>query len=126
MATTQWTHPGERRRHVTIQQQSMGSTTHLGFLSGSGGALTTVLTTWAKVTVKQVPTLATVQGDQPLTRALYILNIRYAPSTPILPGMHVTDGAITYVIQNVVDVDERHRELNLFCALVPTAAAPNQ
>lgn len=125
MSGTQWTPVGARRRHVTIAQQSTSSKTTLGFLAGAAG-ITTVLTTWAKVTVKQVTLLAAVQDDQPLTKALYILNIRYPPSIAILPGMHVTDGATTYIIQNVVDVEERHRELNLFCAFVPTAAAPNQ
>lgn len=121
---TKWTPVGDRRRKVVIQQQSTGTRTGMGFLPGTWS---TVLTTWAKVTVRAMSTFASPGAVQePITKAVYILNIRYAPSTPILNGMRVTDGTAYYLIQNVQDVDERHRELNLYCSQIPAPMAENQ
>lgn len=125
MATQTWTPAGERRRRVTIQQQSTASKTAMGFLTNTW---TDVLTTWAKVTARPVTTLATVGASQePITRNTYTLNIRYAPSIAILPGMRVVDGSgVYYLIQSIVDVQERHRELNLMCSQIPAPAAQEQ
>lgn len=120
----QWTQPGERRRKVTIQQQSASSKTAMGFLSNSWS---TVLTTWAKVTTRQMSTFAASGATlEPLAKAVYLLNIRYPPSTQITAGMRVQDGSATYQIQNVVDVNELHRELTLFCSQIPAPTAEEQ
>ena len=118
-----WTPLGARRRKVTIQTQSAGSRTGMGFLPGTWS---TVLTTWAKVTVRQLFSYATVSGQEPIGKAVFILNIRYPPSIRILIGMRVSDGAASYLIQNVQDVDELHREINLFCSEIPAPAAQEQ
>lgn len=129
MPATSWTDPGARRRQITIQQQSTTSKTALGFLTNTW---TDVLTTWAAVTPKQMVTFAaTAQvgvSAQPIVRNLYLVNIRYVPSTPILPGMRVieSDGGAVYLIQVVVDVEQRHREWNLTCAEIPAPAAQAQ
>lgn len=123
-STTSWTPAGERRRRVTIQQQNSASKTAMGFLTG---AWTDVLTTWAKVTPRTVTTLAQVGASQePIIKNTYAINIRYAPSISILPGMHVVDGSSVYLIQSVVDVQELHRELNLMCSQIPAPAAQEQ
>ena len=121
-----WTPPGARRRHITIQQQqtATGTRTGLGFLPGTWS---TVLTTWAKVTVRQVYSFAAAGPTQePIAKALYLLNIRYVPRVAILAGMRIQDGANYYLVQNVVDVDELHRELTLFCSQIPASTAEEQ
>jgi head-tail adaptor len=122
MATT-WTAPGERRRKVTIQRQSTGTRTGMGFLPG---AWADVLTTWAKVTVKNMTAFAAVIGGEPVSKNLFLLNIRFPPGIDILSGMRVADGTDFYRIQNVTDVDERHRELILTCSQIPDPAAETQ
>lgn len=120
---TNWTPSGARRRKVTIQKQSASPLTGMGFLAA---AWTNVLSTWASVTVRQQTSLVSVGASQePVIVGTYILNVRYVPSVPILRGMRVveSDGGAVYLIQQVQDVDERHRELNLFCSQVP---APTQ
>lgn len=131
-SATKWTPPGERRRRITIQQEAASSTTALGFLSG-GTSWAPVLTTWAKVTARMVtaPVGAVGASEQPILRALSLVNIRYAPGVAILPGMRVVESdpasnGATYLIQNVQDVEERHRELILFCSQVPATTAENQ
>lgn len=124
MAGTTWTPSAARRRKITIQSES-SSTTTLGFM-GAGGTWNAVATEWAAVKVRQQTTLVQVgASQQPVIVATYIVNIRYVPSITILRGMRVVeaDGGATYLIQQVQDVDERHRELNLFCSQVP---APTQ
>lgn len=124
MPTQQWTPAGARRRHITIQQQSTATKTAMGFLKNSWAD---VLSTSAKVTVRPVTNAAAVGPSQePITRNSYILNIRYAPSITILPGMRVKDDTAYYLIQSVADVEERHRELNLFCTQIPAPAAEEQ
>ncbi|MGZ6361771.1 MAG: phage head closure protein [Ktedonobacterales bacterium] len=124
MANTTWTPSGERRRRVTIQQQNSATRTGMGFLTN---AWTDVLTTWAKVTPRQLTALVTVGASQePIIKNTYAINIRYAPSITILPGMRVTDGSSYYLIQSVTDVQERRRELNLMCSQIPAPAAMEQ
>lgn len=120
---SQWTQPGHRRRKITIAEQTTGTRTGMGFLPG---VWVDVLDTWALVTPRPLFTNAATQGEEPIVRAVYLLNIRYNPSVAILPGMRVTDGSAYYLIQNVVDVDERHREWNLYCSQIPAPAAENQ
>lgn len=129
MPGTKWTPPGERRRKITIQQQATATKTTAGFLKN---AWTDVLTTWAAVKVKHLYQFAKAgASEQPIPHAAYILNIRFPPSTAILPGMRVvetdpTAQGATYLIQSVADVDQMHRELDLFCSQIPAPAAQEQ
>lgn len=134
---TQWTSPGARRRKVILQQEiaaGTGAKTALGFLAGGTANWTTVQTVWACITPKQVMSLPAVgASDQPRVWTQYLINIRYIPGVAILPGMRVVEqdpavtvNGATYVITSVVDVDERHRELTLYCWQAPATASPNQ
>jgi hypothetical protein len=125
-APTQWTGPGARRRHVTIQSQATTKTA-MGF--PGNGAWSDVLDTWASVVPVIKPVLMQVHASQePIIMKTYRANIRYVASVTILPGMRLVeyDGGATYLIQQVEDVEERHRELNLFCSQVPAPAQQEQ
>lgn len=125
-APTTWTSAGARRRKVTIQQQATTKTA-MGF--PGNGAWSDVLVTWASVTPIIKPVLVQVHASQePVILKTYKANIRYVASITVLPGMRLveTDGGATYLIQQVEDVEERHRELNLFCSQVPAPAAQEQ
>lgn len=135
MPAVSWTPPGARRRRITIQQQSATTRTSMGFLSN---AWTDVVTTSAKVEGKMVTRFVKVGVDsQPVPYAMYLINIRFQPGTTILRGMRVVDPATSgtgnadavqhyYLIQDVIDVEERHRELNLFCSQIPAPTAEEQ
>ncbi len=120
-----WTPTGARRRKITIQQQS-STKTAMGFLTSTWAD---VLTTWAAVTPHAVTSMATAgASQQPMIANTYAVNIRYAPSVTIKPGMRVveSDGGATYLIQSITDPEERHRELVLMCSQVPAPAAQEQ
>lgn len=132
-----WTQPGERRRKIVIQQENVTgagtrTTSGYGFLAGGTANWSTVLTTWAKVTPRPMSSYAASgPADEPMVRAVYVLNIRYVPNVAILPGMRVVEQdpastSATYLIQNVVDRDEMHREYDLFCSQIPAPAAETQ
>lgn len=131
MPGTKWTPPGERRRQIIIQQESTAKNTG-GFLSGTW---TNVATTWASIVPRVSKSAIAIvdASNQPIVRMYYEVNIRYIPGLTILPGMRIVEQAssvsgagATYVIQAVMDVEERHRELSLFCTQVPATAAETQ
>lgn len=109
---------GLLRRKLTIQQRPASQDAY-GFNSVDASAWTTVLTTWGQVKVRQGSAYMAALAGQITPVATYLITLRYPPSISILAGMRVVDGSNIYVVQNVVDVDERHRTLTLYATMVP-------
>lgn len=80
-----------------------------------------VLTTWGSVTVKPQNALIAALAGQMMAQSQYVVTLRYPPSLTISPGMRVQDGARTFRIHQVADIDERHRTLQLFCVEEPAS-----
>lgn len=113
---------GTLRRKLTIQQRPASQDAY-GFNSVDASAWTTVLTTWGHIQVRQGSAMMAAQAGQIMPVETFIITLRYPPSIAILAGMRVLDGSNTYVVQNVVDVDERHRTLTLYATMVPAPGA---
>lgn len=110
---------GQLRRKLTIQQRPSGQDVY-GF---ENGGWSVVLTTWGHVAQRQVSTFMQSLAGQTVPTNQYVITLRYPPSIAIKAGMQVVDGAAVYLIQNVVDVDERHRTLTLYATMVPAPGA---
>ena len=107
---------GQLRRKLTIL--SSATTRTAGGYSESGSV---VLTTWGSVVVKPQSTLIAAIAGQMMAQSQYLITLRYPPSTTISPGMRVQDGARTFRIHQVADIDERHRTLQLLCVEEPAS-----
>ena len=105
---------GKLRRKLTIL--SAATTPTAGGYSESPAV---VLTTWGSVTVKPQNALIAAIAGQLMAQSQYLITFRYPPSFTISSGMRVQDGARTYRIHQVADVDERHRTLQLLCVEQP-------
>lgn len=106
---------GSLRRKLTIQKSTKTPDGMLGYTS----AWSDVLTTRGSVTAKNSSALLQLLAGQQMAQTAYDIIIRYPPSTTILPGMRVVDGARVYTISNVNDTDERHRIIHLACVQAP-------
>jgi SPP1 family predicted phage head-tail adaptor len=82
-----------------------------------------VLTTWAAVEPRKTNPLLAALAGQTMPRMRFEVTLRYPPSISIVAGMRIADGGRYYLIQNVSDMEERHRELRLECEDVPAPGA---
>lgn len=105
---------GQLRRKLSILSSARTRTA-----GGYTESDTVVLTTWGSVSVKPGNQLIAAIAGQMMAQSQYTITIRYPPSVTISPGMRVQDGAKTYRIHQVADVDERHRTMQLFCVEQP-------
>lgn len=107
---------GNLRRRLTILSRATTSTA-----GGYTESPTVILTTWGSVQVKPGNQLIAAIAGQLMAQSQYVITVRYPPSVSISPGMRVQDGARTYRIHDVADIDERHRTLQLFCVEEPAS-----
>lgn len=107
---------GQLRRKLTILSRATTATA-----GGYTESNNIILTTWGSVTVKPGNQLIAAIAGQMMAQSQYVITLRYPPSLTISPGMRVQDGAKTYRIHQVADVDERHRTLQLFCVEEPAS-----
>lgn len=108
---------GKLRRKLTILQRATSSGIYGEQLDN--GAV--VLTTWGSVTVKPGNALIAAIAGQMMAQSQYTITLRYPPSIAISPGMRVQDGARTFTVHQVADVDERHHIMQLFCVEEPAS-----
>lgn len=114
---------GQLRRKLTVQERSATVDSYGFATTDAGGAWRDVLTTWGAVTVRQQTVVLAVLAGQVMPTSAYVITLRYPPSVSIVSGMRVVDGGRAYTIENVVDVDERHRTLTLYCVEAPAPGA---
>lgn len=112
---------GRLRRKITIQQRAAGTDQY----GGPPPTWNDVLTTWGDVQPKAQNALLAAIAGQAMPRLQYAVTLRYPPTISIKAGMRVLDVQAnrTLLIHQVVDTDERHRMLTLFCNEEPAPGA---
>ena len=99
---------GKLRRQVTIQQPAIGQ-------NGVGEATQTWSTLAANVWAEITPLKGkeTIQAGQVNAQADTMIRIRYLAG--VAPAMRVLYGTRNFEIQNVANLEERNREMELLC-----------
>lgn len=102
--------PGNLRHRITLQTLNKTE-------DGTGGYLenwSDVVTVWAQV--QPLNGTERYNWSQISNDIAYRVTIRYRPN--ITPDMRVKYGNKIFQIESIIDVDERHTELQLLCSEV--------
>ena len=102
---------GDLNKRITIYQLVTGSPVadELGNPNTSWEPVDTVWASIEPITGREFWAQQQVQSE-------ITVRIRIRYRADILPGMKAEYGSKTYVIQNVIDRDEQHAELQLMCS----------
>lgn len=102
---------GKLRERVTIQQRTLTS----DGMGGESESWSTLATVWASVTPRTGNREALVVAENQIqSRSVYDLHIRYRADVAVT--MRVVWRGNTLEIENVVDTDQRTRQLMLTCS----------